>query len=98
MTRLALEPADGSALARGRGWGLRRLKGQTVGLLGLVVLLAVAVPCFVTLPWSLQRYDVPMLGEAGADPQRPPSLGEPFGADRLGRSLLWRCLLGGAIS
>jgi oligopeptide transport system permease protein len=71
----------------------------STGRLGAVLLLLIAVPCLVTLPWSLDRYE----GAAG-DEQRadhPPSFESMelmLGADSLGRSLLWRCLLGGAIS
>lgn len=62
-----------------------------------MVLLLIALPCFVTLPWSLSRYDV----QRNDQPDKvlaPPSLGEPMGTDVLGRSVMWRCLLGGAIS
>lgn len=58
---------------------------------------AIALPCFVTLPWSLTRYD-----EQRSDQFEKilasPSWAEPMGTDDLGRSLLWRSLLGGAIS
>lgn len=66
------------------------------GGLGAVVLLLIAAPCFVTLPWSVSRYE----GEAGdeAYARSAPSMRFPLGTDGLGRSLLWRCLLGGAIS
>ena len=61
------------------------------------MLAVIAVPCFVTLPWSLTRYD-----EQRSDQVEkilaPPSWAEPMGTDDLGRSLLWRSLLGGAIS
>ncbi len=66
------------------------------GTLGGVVLALIAVPCFVTLPWSLQYYDVQRLAEGmqlGA-----PTVSNPMGTDALARSVLWRCLLGGAIS
>ncbi len=73
-----------------------------VGGFGLAILLLIALPCIVTLPWSLQRYDVQnmQVDEHGRrlDPMRPPSAAEPLGSDKLGRSLLWRLLLGGAIS
>jgi oligopeptide transport system permease protein len=68
------------------------------GTIGLVILMLIAVPCFVTLPWSVRRYDDQQFGAGGQDPRRPPSWSEPMGADGLGRSVLWRCLLGGAIS
>ncbi len=68
------------------------------GPLGAAILILIAVPCIVTLPWSLDRYDDQRLGAQGDDPRRPPTLAEPFGTDQLGRSIFWRCLLGGAIS
>lgn len=67
------------------------------GWVGAVLLAVIALPCFLTLPWSLSRYDdqrsdqVEMIHAA-------PSWSEPMGTDGLGRSLLWRSLLGGAIS
>ena len=71
-----------------------RLRASTVGA---VVLGAIALACVVTLPWSLARYDVQRVADM-ALVEAPPSLAEPLGTDALGRSLLWRCLLGGAIS
>ncbi len=72
------------------------------GGLGFAILLLIALPCIVTLPWSLERYDIQdMRLDAGGgfvDPMRPPSAAEPLGTDKLGRSLMWRLLLGGAIS
>jgi oligopeptide transport system permease protein len=69
----------------------------TSGRVGGVLLLLIALPCFVTLPWSLSRYDGQRIADASLR-DAPPSLSEPMGTDELGRSLLWRCLLGGAIS
>ena len=69
------------------------------GVIGTVLLLLIAVPCVVTLPWSLEWYSVQEWGEGLNDlPPRAPSVEEPLGSDALGRSLLWRVLLGGAIS
>lgn len=68
-----------------------RFNGMTVGG---VLLVLIVVPCFLSLPWSLQYYDA-------QDVQRQferPSMAQPMGTDDLGRSLLWRALLGGAIS
>ncbi len=70
-----------------------RLPRLSVGLLGAVILLLIAVPCLVTLPWSLERYDV-FTDQRHASP----SWEHPLGTDLLGRSMLWRCLAGGAIS
>ena len=70
----------------------------TGGWIGALILLLIAVPCFVSLPWSVSRYDAQELGDFGEDARRPPSWAEPMGSDDLGRSLAWRCLLGGSIS
>ncbi|QQE12738.1 ABC transporter permease [Planctomycetota bacterium] len=73
---------------------------MTSGWIGAVLILLIAVPCFATLYWSLDYFDEPMRGGATGEMEvvRPPSFAEPFGSDELERSLLWRCLLGGAIS
>lgn len=69
-----------------------------MGRAGAVILIVIAGACFASLPWSasLDRYD-----RQRHDPayrQQPPSAAHPMGTDRLGRELVWRCLLGGAIS
>ncbi|MFW6336991.1 MAG: hypothetical protein ACOC3G_07665, partial [Phycisphaeraceae bacterium] len=80
----------------------RRLAGmlherRSGGLVGAALLVLIAGACFATLPWSLERYESPNLGVTETDlPPRPPSVAEPMGSDGLGRSLLWRVLLGGA--
>ncbi len=66
------------------------------GRIGLVTLVVIAAPCFITLPWSLSRYDVQRLD--GDLALAAPTLTDPMGTDLLGRSLLWRCLLGGTVS
>jgi oligopeptide transport system permease protein len=60
----------------------------------MVLLLGIALPCFLSLPWSLHQYDAQDYGQINMAP------GSLFwlGSDGLGRSLTWRCLLGGAIS
>jgi oligopeptide transport system permease protein len=68
----------------------------SAGRLGAFVVLLIALPCLLTLPWSVQRYDVQHL--AGDLARAAPSFAHPFGTDGFGRSLLWRSLLGGAIS
>ncbi|MFA9479608.1 ABC transporter permease [Phycisphaerales bacterium AB-hyl4] len=75
--------------------GLRRPR-LSAGLVGAVLLAAIALPCFLTLPWSVQYYDLQRLTDEAQ--RQPPSFAEPMGTDTLGRPLLWRCLLGGAIS
>lgn len=68
------------------------------GSVGAAVLLLVLLPCLLTLPWSIREYDRQRLTGADAAPLRAPELRYPMGTDLLGRSLLWRCMLGGAIS
>ncbi len=68
----------------------------TPGQVGAGVLIAIALACLLTLPWSLQYYDLQRLD--GVTPLSGPSLENPLGADELGRSVMWRMLLGGAIS
>lgn len=82
---------------------------------GALILLLIAVPCLVSLPWSVQkqRYDNQRLKPEFRN--RPPGVNyveveneqgdtetmrlvHPLGTDRVGRELVWRCLLGGAIS
>jgi oligopeptide transport system permease protein len=67
------------------------------GVVGGLLLAVIALPCFLTLPWSVDRFDVQRSAEPGKL-LAPPSLAEPMGTDALGRSMLWRCLLGGAVS
>lgn len=76
----------------------RRGRRGAGGLFGLTVLALVTVPCFLTLPWSLDRYDLHRQDISRPDQRRPPSVTEPMGTDVHGRSLVWRILLGGAIS
>ncbi len=64
---------------------------------GLGVLVLIGGACVLTLPWSVARYDAQNLAVVGS-PAQPPSLAQPMGTDHLGRSVLWRCLLGGVIS
>ncbi len=68
----------------------------SAGWVGGVLLALIAVPCFVTLPWSIDAYDAHRITE-GLELQGP-SLSDPMGTDLFGRSLMWRCLMGGAIS
>ncbi|MCC7191615.1 MAG: ABC transporter permease [Phycisphaeraceae bacterium] len=87
MTAIPNAAAEPSALPR------RRRPGS--GAIGFALLLMIAVPCLVTLPWSVSRYSRDASGGTAAE---RPSLTQPFGTDLLGRSVVWRCLLGGAIS
>ena len=81
--------------------GARRAIGQAglYGRIGYVILLIIALPCALALPVSLKRYDQQRLSGATGDMAlASPSWAEPMGTDDLGRPLLWRTLLGGAIS
>lgn len=95
-------PLVADALPTRNLWGtsLAALRPRfSAGWLGAVLLAMIAVPCFVTLPWSLERYTDQDYGLTDdLAPPRPPSVLEPLGSDVSGRSLLWRVLLGGAIS
>jgi len=77
---------------RSRFWA----RGCGAGVVGGLILLLIVIPCFVTLPWSVTGYDVQRL--EGDVALSAPSWSEPMGTDLLGRSMLWRWLLGGAIS
>ena len=80
-------------------WSLSRWRPRLrAGPIGVVLLVLIALPCFVTLPWSVQRYDQTAVSAERDLSRQAPSWSQPMGTDRLGRSLLWRCLLGGAIS
>jgi oligopeptide transport system permease protein len=63
---------------------------------GLVVLLALALPCYLTLPWSMRQYDRQELTSEAI--LASPTVTQPMGSDQLGRPVVWRVLLGGAVS
>jgi len=65
---------------------------------GALILLLIALPCVAALPWSLQRERYDMQRLEAEFRNRPPGAAHPMGTDRIGRELVWRCLLGGAIS
>jgi oligopeptide transport system permease protein len=93
---------------------LRSLLSSREGFAGLLVLTLLLVACFATLPWTLNaassgpdaglpRYNAGDLSLARAAPSWTPPPDRPFwfswwGTDELGRSVLVRCLCGGAIS
>lgn len=77
-----------------RQWRVR----PSAGVFGAVMLMLIALPCVLTLPISLRRYDQQQVTGAQSRGFEAPSWSEPMGADSLGRPLLWRCALGGAIS
>ncbi|MBI1369667.1 MAG: ABC transporter permease subunit [Planctomycetes bacterium] len=62
--------------------------------LGGAILIVMAAACLLSLPWSLAQYNAQQLDHV----LEAPHAGAIMGTDRLGRSLAWRCLLGGAIS
>ncbi|MEX0776019.1 MAG: ABC transporter permease [Phycisphaeraceae bacterium] len=80
--------------ALARQWRVR----PSAGVFGAVMLMLIALPCVLTLPISLRRYDQQQVTGAQSRGFEAPSWSEPMGADSLGRPLLWRCALGGAIS
>ena len=63
-------------------------------LIGGVVIVLMLAACLGSLPHTLGRYDA----QALADNLQPPGEAYAMGSDALGRSMLIRCLLGGAIS
>jgi ABC-type dipeptide/oligopeptide/nickel transport system permease subunit len=65
---------------------------------GGAFLLLIVLPCAALLPWSSDPARYGDAFSASDSPFAPPSLDHPLGTDELGRSLLWRCALGGAIS
>ncbi|MEM9252866.1 MAG: ABC transporter permease [Planctomycetota bacterium] len=83
------------SVVRPRGW-LGWWPASLGGRVGLAMLVLIALPCVATAPWSVGRYAQERLGQEWSEVG--PSVAEPMGTDRLGRSLLWRCALGGAIS
>lgn len=74
------------------------LQRVSPGVVGAILLMLIALPCFMTIPWSLQQYNNQRMQVDTSYQDQPPSIGDPFGTDLLGRSIFWRCLLGGAIS
>lgn len=65
------------------------------------LLLAIFLACVLSLPWTLTRGTVLFYDGQNAHPQLAKPAGEFarwFGTDLLGRSVLARCLLGGALS
>ncbi|MEM7577105.1 MAG: ABC transporter permease [Planctomycetota bacterium] len=74
----------------------RRLR-LSAGWVGGAMLAVIVLPCVLSLPWSLGAYDAQNLTD-GAGAYASPSWSHPMGTDALGRSLLARCLMGGALS
>ena len=84
----------------------RRLQHSGRIVIGGGILLAMVLACVISLPWTAlagsdgdlpaMHYDRQNPAQATQSPDRP--LPMWFGTDKLGRSLLGRCLVGGAIS
>ncbi len=97
MTAAPVTPALADADPIGTPWFLarRRFRKNILAVVGGILVALILLACFASLPWSLPRY---------ADQQQlrytyhAPSAQFPLGTDRLGRDLLARFLLGGAIS
>jgi oligopeptide transport system permease protein len=78
----------------------RAMRSPRVVVGGLVLLL-ITLTCLVTLPWTLDA-ETPLYYDRQLPAVRQPPSGGSFvyyfGTDTLGRSIIARCLLGGAIS
>lgn len=74
-----------------RHGGTRLLTAPRIGAAALAMIL---LTCLVSLPWSLDQYNAQVL----ADRHQPPGSKALLGTDALGRSVLARCALGGAVS
>jgi oligopeptide transport system permease protein len=73
---------------------LQRFVRSRSAMLGLFGTLTFAIACFGTLPWTIPAYNVQHLHQV----LEPPSWSHWMGTDGLGRDLMVRFLLGGAIS
>ena len=88
------------APAAGESTLARALRSPRVVVGGLVLLL-ITLACLVTLPWTLSPASPLYYDLQFGTPRQPPGLRSfvhYFGTDTLGRSIIARCLLGGAIS
>lgn len=66
--------------------------------IGAATLGVIALACLLSLPVTLEYYNEQKLDQVLRAPLDTPGIAGLFGTDRLGRSLLYRCALGGAIS
>jgi oligopeptide transport system permease protein len=87
---LPLMNADRSGYRR----SVRRFFGSPAAVIGLVGTGLFVVSCFGTLPWTIPDYNIQNLHQV----LQPPSWQHWMGTDKLGRDLMMRFLLGGAIS
>ncbi|HUO07028.1 MAG TPA: ABC transporter permease [Phycisphaerae bacterium] len=78
-------------------WGLarRRFLKNRLAVIGAVVLGVLILSCFLTIPWTIDRYADQMGLKHVIE---PPSGQFWMGTDSLGRDLMSRFLLGGALS
>jgi ABC-type dipeptide/oligopeptide/nickel transport system permease subunit len=66
--------------------------------IGTAVLGGIVLFCVLSLPVTLEHYNEQNLEQVLQPPTATPGIAGLLGTDRLGRSLLYRCALGGAIS
>jgi oligopeptide transport system permease protein len=100
----AILPAD-AALPQGLPFAEEPRRRQPFAngrvIVGGSILAVVLLACVATLPWTLNPSRAIYYDNAKLQARQPPSadsLSQWFGTDLQGRSLLSRCLLGGAIS
>lgn len=92
VTSVPVDALPGAAAPAVHPW--RRFRRNRGALAGLVLLGLIALACVASLPFSVRRFNEMELESN----RRPPTAAAPFGYDFLGRDLLARVLLGGAIS
>ena len=102
MTEVAIHPDAVAVKPDVIEHPIRRALRQTRVIVGGGMLLLIFGACVLTLPWTL-RANSPISYDAqyvfpSLEPARPWPINLWFGADQLGRPMLGRCLVGGAIS
>lgn len=106
MSQTSTKPIEMPA----KRWTFPRL---SAGHFGTAILLLIALPCILSLPWAASKYDIQVFQARQAPTLNPASVLQAeasdstyspgmfdmiMGSDTLGRSVFWRCMLGGAIS
>jgi ABC-type dipeptide/oligopeptide/nickel transport system permease subunit len=99
MTTMAIDSAPGRSRCR---WPARILRNRRLALGGGFAALMLLV-CIATLPWTnAPGATLYYNNQQSAQARQPPRFGDGpgywFGTDALGRGMLGRCLIGGAIS